>query len=159
MEPILDEVLGEMDRCLGWIESSLARLNDDTLWKRPRPEMNSVANLCLHLAGNERHYIGHGVGGLKDTRDRANEFNASGGIGAEGLLGHLNEARGTTRAVFEKLRISDFGRRISTDIPGARNLLQTLFHVSHHYSLHSGQIVLLTKLYQEGTERILEWGH
>ncbi len=56
------------------IEHCVAQLNDQQLWWRPRPEMNSIANLTLHLSGNLRQWIVSGVGGAKDVRNRPSEF-------------------------------------------------------------------------------------
>ena len=40
------------------------------VWWRANESMNSVANLVLHLAGNLRQWIVHGVGGAPDVRQR-----------------------------------------------------------------------------------------
>jgi hypothetical protein len=56
------------------IEHCVGQLNDQQLWWRPRPEMNSIANLMLHLSGNLRQWIVSGVGGAKDVRNRPLEF-------------------------------------------------------------------------------------
>lgn len=56
------------------IEHCLAQLDDAQIWWRPRPEMNSIANLMLHLSGNLRQWIVSGVGCIADTRNRPKEF-------------------------------------------------------------------------------------
>jgi len=56
------------------IEHCAAQLTDAQIWHRPRPEMNSIANLMLHLSGNLRQWIVSGVGGAKDIRNRPMEF-------------------------------------------------------------------------------------
>jgi hypothetical protein len=56
------------------IEHCVGQLNDQQLWWRPRPEMNSIANVMLHLSGNLRQWIVAGVGGAKDLRNRPLEF-------------------------------------------------------------------------------------
>jgi hypothetical protein len=63
----LADALGKIEHCIG-------QLSEDQLWWRPRPEMNSIANLMLHLSGNVRQYIVAGVGGAKDLRNRPAEF-------------------------------------------------------------------------------------
>jgi hypothetical protein len=50
------------------------QLSDDQLWWRPKPDMNSIANLMLHLSGNLRQWIIAGVGGETDIRNRPMEF-------------------------------------------------------------------------------------
>jgi uncharacterized damage-inducible protein DinB len=155
----LSELLAGMDENLARIERCLGRLPDEALWKRPRAGMNSVANLCLHLAGNESHYIGRGVGGTDYVRDRPFEFRADGGVARAEILDRLREARATTRRVVSGLQPSDLGRRVKSDHPPEPTVLKVILHVAEHYAYHTGQIVLLTRLLQEGEERLLQWGH
>src|SRR5438874_9845638 len=56
------------------VEHCVRQLNEEQVWWRPRPEMNSVGNLMLHLAGNVRQWIVSGVGGARDIRNRPEEF-------------------------------------------------------------------------------------
>src|SRR4029450_1506676 len=59
----------QLDEGLAKIEHCVAQLSDEQLWWRPRPDMNSIANLMLHLAGNLRQWIISGIGGAPDVRD------------------------------------------------------------------------------------------
>ena len=74
---------------LAKIEHCVAQLSDDQLWWRPRPEMNSIANLMLHLSGNVRQWIIAGVGGAKDARNRPGEFADRSNRSREQFLGVL----------------------------------------------------------------------
>src|SRR5205814_10733439 len=56
------------------IEHCLSQLSDEQLWWRPRPEMNSIANLLLHLSGNIRQWIIVPCTGVADSRNRPAEF-------------------------------------------------------------------------------------
>jgi hypothetical protein len=56
------------------IEHCVNQLSHEQLWWRPRPEMNSIANLMLHLSGNVRQWVINGVTGAPDTRNRPREF-------------------------------------------------------------------------------------
>lgn len=62
IRPLLDSYVEQMDMQLARIEECLERIPADKLWQRPRAGVNSVGNLCLHLAGNESHYVGRGIG-------------------------------------------------------------------------------------------------
>ena len=73
------------------IEHCVGQLNDQQLWWRPRPEMNSIANLMLHLSGNLRQWIVSGVGGAKDMRNRPMEFSD-----------HSNRPKGEVIAILQK---------------------------------------------------------
>jgi hypothetical protein len=56
------------------IEHCVGQLSDEQVWWRARAEMNSIANLMLHLSGNMRQWFIAGVGGAKDVRNRPMEF-------------------------------------------------------------------------------------
>jgi len=71
------------------IEHCVGQLNDDQIWWRPRPEMNSIANLILHLSGNLRQWIVAGVGGSKDVRNRPLEFSDRSNRGKDEVISIL----------------------------------------------------------------------
>jgi uncharacterized damage-inducible protein DinB len=121
--------------------------------------MNSVGNLCLHLAGNESHYLGAVIGGSGYRRDRPAEFTAGGGFDAPALLARLREARASTRAALATLAPADLDLPVAADHPAAPTARKLILHVATHYAYHSGQIVLLARWLQPGEERILPWGH
>jgi hypothetical protein len=71
------------------IEHCVDQLDDKQIWWRPREEMNSIANVMLHLSGNLRQWIIAGVGGATDVRNRPMEFADRSGRGKEGVVGIL----------------------------------------------------------------------
>ncbi|HEX9894079.1 MAG TPA: DUF664 domain-containing protein [Gemmatimonadales bacterium] len=115
------------------------------LWWRANAASNSVGNLVLHLAGNARQWLVHGVGGAPDVRRRQAEFDRREGIPAAELATLLRDtlfeadavlARLTPAMLIEPRRIQG----LDTTVLGA------VYHVVEHFSTHTGQIVLLTKL-------------
>src|SRR5688572_15120769 len=76
---------------LAKIEHCVAQLSDEQLWWRSRPEMNSVANLMLHLAGNLRQWIVAGIGGGPEVRDRPGEFADRSGASKDEVLAKLRD--------------------------------------------------------------------
>ena len=50
------------------IKHCFGQLTDEQVWGRSRPDMNSVANLLLHLTGNVRQWIVGGLGGAADWK-------------------------------------------------------------------------------------------
>ncbi len=159
MEPILSELFERLQEERQRIDLCLRKLTEDEIWQRPREESNSIGNLCVHLAGNESHYLGHCVGGTDYVRDRPGEFNAEGGRSAEELSQGLAAAREATRRVFESLSTTDLDRIVDSDHPPNSTTRRVIFHVTHHYAYHTGQIIVLTRLAQEVPGRILQWGH
>jgi uncharacterized damage-inducible protein DinB len=133
-----DDYLPKIERCL-------EKLSDEAVWWRANPESNSIGNLLLHLAGNARQWITSGVGGGADRRARQQEFDERSMIPRAELLAHLTEtlaevdgvlARLDPSAILERRRIQE------TDV----TILQAIFHVVEHFSMHTGQIILLTKM-------------
>src|SRR6476661_905767 len=74
---------------MGRIESCVQKLTPEQIWMRADANQNAVGNLLLHLNGNVRQWILHGVGGQPDERDRNAEFAAKGGADANELLAQL----------------------------------------------------------------------
>ena len=82
----------ELDAAMSRIAHCLTQLTDEQLWWRPRADMNSIANLVLHLTGNVQQMIVNNLTGAPDTRDRPAEFAARDTIPADQLLGRLMTA-------------------------------------------------------------------
>ncbi len=62
----------------GRIEDCLGRLTPEQVWMRNAETQNAVGNLVLHLCGNVTQWIGSGIAGRPDTRERDKEFAARG---------------------------------------------------------------------------------
>lgn len=56
-------------------EISLYR-DEQSLWKIEKDIANSAGNLCLHLVGNLKHFLGATMGKTGYVRNRENEFAA-----------------------------------------------------------------------------------
>ena len=65
--------LGQMTE---YLVACLKKLSDAQIWERQGPYENAVGNLVLHLCGNARQWVIHGVGGAADVRVRDKEFSA-----------------------------------------------------------------------------------
>jgi len=137
------------------LRAAVEALPADAVWWRPNDQSNSVGNLLMHLAGNIRQWIVSGVGGAPSTRDRAAEFAATSGVGAAGLLATLEEALDDVDAVLASLSASDL---LSTRTIQGRELpvLEAVYHVVEHFSLHLGQIIFIAKLHAPGGVRFYE---
>ena len=130
------------------IRSCLEQLNDEQIWWRPNGQSNSVGNLALHVRGAVMHFLCRGVGGLEYERDRPAEF-ATTSMAKEQLLALLDdmvEKAEQTFASLEVERLSD----PSTEPTYYSTIYEDLFGVAIHVAVHTGQIVYVTKLLQEG---------
>lgn len=127
------------------VEKCLERLNDEDVWWRPNKESNSIGNLVLHIEGNIREWIVGGVGGLPFERVRQREFDERTEIPRDELIENL---RKTVKAADEVLARLD--SQILTErreIQGREvTIMRAIYHVVEHFSMHAGQIFLLTKI-------------
>jgi uncharacterized damage-inducible protein DinB len=127
------------------IERCVEKLTDEQVWWRPSTESNSIGNLLLHVSGNARQWIVCGLGGERDERQRQTEFDERSGIPRDELLARL---RTTMAEVDNVLARFDLSRILdSYPIQGTEaTALAAIFHVTEHISMHTGQIILLTKM-------------
>jgi uncharacterized damage-inducible protein DinB len=140
-ELIKEEYLPKIERCV-------ERLTDGQVWWRPNPESNSIGNLLLHLSGNARQWIVCGLGGRTDERQRQAEFDERNVIPREELLARLR----TTVADVDEVLAGFVPAKLldSYEIQGTEETaLAAIFHVTEHFSMHTGQIILLTKMLAE----------
>jgi uncharacterized damage-inducible protein DinB len=133
-----DEYLPKLERCL-------EQLTDEQIWWRANEKSNSIGNLLLHLSGNARQWIVCGLGGADDARARQQEFDERRVIPREELL---ETVRQTLRDVDDVLAGFDHGKLLDRyPLQGTTaTALEAIFHVTEHFSMHTGQIILLTKL-------------
>jgi uncharacterized damage-inducible protein DinB len=127
------------------IERCLERLTDEQVWWRASERSNSVGNLLLHLEGNLRQWVVCGVGGARDARTRDREFEERRRVPREELLNSLRDAVGEACDALARLdpeALLETRRVQGLDV----TQLEAVFHAVEHFSMHTGQIILLTKM-------------
>lgn len=166
MSEVIMECMRRLDQSLGYVEAALERLPQDKLWLRPRPRMNAIGNLCLHIAGSEHQHLVCGIGNLPTYRDRAGEILQSGGYTREELLGLLRTVRQESWSVIRGLTAADLERVVTISYPEdsgmegySWSIQKILIGAAEHYSYHTGQIVYAAKWLQDEDEHLLEWKH
>ena len=133
-----DDYLPKIERCL-------ERLSDADIWWRAGDQSNSIANLLLHLEGNARQWIISGVGGGRDARVRQQEFAERAPLTRAALVDKLKKTLAEIDGVLARVESSTLlERRLiqGHDV----TVLAAIFHVVEHFSTHTGQIILLTKM-------------
>jgi uncharacterized damage-inducible protein DinB len=138
------------------IERCLDELTDENVWWRANENSNSVGNLLLHLCGNARQWIVCGLGGSRDERQRQLEFDERSHIPRTQLLTQLKATLKDVDKVFETL---DPGSLLTRHQIQASDViaLEAIFHVVEHFSMHTGQIITLTKLLTESDLRFYDF--
>jgi len=127
------------------IESCFSRLSDDQVWSRGATHENSIGNLILHICGNARQWIGHGVGEEPDVRNRPSEFSARGGLSRAELLSHLHSTVDHAVAIIEKVTPERMVERINPQHEVV-SVLDAIYQVVGHVQLHTGQIIFAAKI-------------
>lgn len=136
-------------------EGAMAQVSDTQLNATLDPEMNSIAQIVKHMAGNMRsRWTGFPeADGEKPDRNRDSEFEVPPATRAE--LMELWEAGWTCMfRALDPLTDGDLARE--TFIRGERHsVLQAINRQIAHYSYHIGQIVFLAKHLQSANWKSL----
>lgn len=131
------------------LRQCLEALPEDAVWARSNESSNSIGNLLLHLAGNVRQWIVGGVGGKDVERDRLSEFTAENGPAKDELLLRLENVLRDAALALDG--IADDDLTATRTIQGRETtVLGAVYHVVEHFAMHTGQIVLLTKIHAPG---------
>jgi uncharacterized damage-inducible protein DinB len=135
---LFDESVPRLKKCLGL-------LTEEEIWRRPNDQLVSVGDLVLHLCGNVRQWMGTGLGGLHDDRDRDSEFAQKEPLPRSELLHRLDTMERDIRQVLDQLDFATLlqPRRVQCfDVTG----VSILVHATEHFSYHVGQVSYYTKL-------------
>jgi len=135
----LDMAAASMRTCLG-------KLTDEQIWSRGGAHENAVGNLVLHLCGNIRQWVMHGVGNAEDVRVRAEEFAADGGQSGAALAAMFASTIAEAQGVIASLPAERLTERTSPQ-PGRPevSVLEAIYLVVAHAHEHVGQVILVTK--------------
>jgi len=135
----------KLELLCGRIEDCLGRLSYEQVWTRGCANENAVGNLVLHLCGNVTQWIGSGVAGRPDHRQRDAEFAAKGDVQPAELASRIRAVVDDAAAVIRTLDPARLTERIlpqNYDV----TVLEAIYHVVEHFSMHAGQILFATKL-------------
>ena len=137
------------------IQRCLDVLPADAIWRRDDDASNSIGNLLLHLSGNIRQWIVSGVGGAPDARHRRAEFDAREGDDARCADGSacsttVREADAVL-ASLDAVRLAELRTIQGRDV----TVLDAVYHVVEHFSMHTGQIILLDEALRAGPRAVL----
>jgi uncharacterized damage-inducible protein DinB len=120
-------------------EISLYR-DEQSLWLIDKEITNSAGNLCLHLVGNLKHFIGATMGNTGYIRNREQEFAAK-NVPQKELIKMVDE---TIEAVSTTLSNTEDGElEKEYPLPVFKEKTSTgyfLFHLAAHLGYHLGQI-------------------
>jgi Protein of unknown function (DUF1572) len=132
----------------GCIATCLGKLTEEQIWRRGGPHENSIGNLLLHLEGNIRQWILHGIDDQPDIRRRDDEFTLTPSIHSSAALANLTATINEARQVIANLPPARLTEVIDPQPTGTwrhTTILVAIYKVVSHLDHHVGQIILLTK--------------
>ena len=133
----------------------MAQVSDEQLFETLDGEMNSIALIVKHMAGNMRSRWTDFLtsDGEKPDRNRDSEF-VEPPTGREGLMDLWEQGWNCVFTALEPLTDADLGRTVT--IRGeAHSVMQAIHRSVAHLSYHCGQIVFLAKHFSAGRWRSL----
>ncbi len=127
------------------IQHCVGQLDQQQLWWRPAPNLNSIANLLLHLEGNVRQWLVAGLLGLPDMRARQQEFDDRSQRSAASLLGALTDCvEEACQAIMSVDTDALLQERLVQEFPV--DGLEAIANSVSHFCGHVQEIVLLTRM-------------
>jgi uncharacterized damage-inducible protein DinB len=141
----LDCSVRRLELSFSHLEACLDKLTEEEVWAHGSENENAIGNLVLHLSGNVRQWIVSGVGGAADIRERDSEFSARGGGSIPELKERLRGIIGEAAAVIGAVTPERLAERVVIQKYEV-SVLEAIYHVVEHFSLHTGQIIFATKM-------------
>jgi uncharacterized damage-inducible protein DinB len=141
----LDHSVNKLKQYEGRIATCLGMLDGRQIWARGGANENAIGNLVLHLCGNVRQWIVAGVGGQADIRERDAEFDARGGVEADELARRMKAVVDEASSVIAQVPAERLADRIVVQGYDV-SVLEAIYHVVEHFSMHTGQILFATKV-------------
>lgn len=117
-----------------------AYTNEQDIWKVQYGIANSGGNLCLHLVGNLKHFVGKMLGQIPYERQREKEF-ADKDIPQQQLLQYIEETKTAVLSTIEKLNEEQLNNTYPSEVFGySMSTEYFLIHLYGHLDYHLGQI-------------------
>ena len=128
------------------IETCLNVLSEADVWWRANEQSNSIGNLLIHLDGSTRKWILNVVAGRNLPRDRDAEFAERGPIEKSVLLARLRSTMTEADSVLAALDEATLLEQRQLTEDETVTVLWAVIHALEHFAMHTGQIILITKL-------------
>lgn len=129
------------ERDLNRLEREIsAYTNEADLWKLQPGIANTAGNLCLHLVGNLKNYIGKNMGGIAYERNREKEFSDK-GISRDELLKNIIQTRSVVLSTLSGITAEVMDNIYPEEVLGSAMTTEYfLVHLYGHLNYHLGQI-------------------
>ncbi|PCH96536.1 MAG: DinB superfamily protein [Bacteroidetes bacterium] len=125
--------------------------DEESIWRTDKEVNNSGGNLCLHLIGNLKHFIGAVLGNSGFVRDRDSEFNDKDVPRSEVIRG-IDETIEIVNSTLDSLSADDLNKTFPIDV--LRENMSTEFFLTHlatHLGYHLGQVSYHRRMSENGS--------
>lgn len=142
-----DSLLNLFERDLNKLKDEINLfINEKDIWIISGEIKNSPGNLCLHVCGNLKYFIGAILGNTGFVRDREKEFSLK-NVPREELLQNINETWDVIKSTLSKLEENKFENKYPIEVFSKEMTTEYfLIHLTTHLSYHLGQINYLRRL-------------
>lgn len=114
--------------------------NESNLWKVDKAISNSAGNLCLHLVGNLKTFIGANLVNTGYIRQRDLEFSQK-NVPKEEMIKQIEETIDIIDVALKNLTVSDLQKEYTPRVfDHSMTTEYFLIHLAMHLSYHLGQI-------------------
>jgi uncharacterized damage-inducible protein DinB len=137
-----------LGQCRDTIATCCDKLSEEQMNRRGAQHENSITNLLLHLEGNLRQWVLHGIDDQPDVRRRDDEFSLAPAVPSAEARERFNTTLDEAASVIAKLDPVRLLEVIDPQPNGTwrhATILEAIFKVTGHADHHTGQIILLTK--------------
>ena len=131
------------------IVQCLDELSVEQIWHKENINTNAVGNLILHLCGNVRQWIMHALDGQEDVRQRDLEFSEKGLRPTIELKAQLDTLSKELDEALDRIVEQDLLEVKTIQKYFKESGVSILFHVTEHFSYHTGQITYYTKMVKD----------
>lgn len=142
-----DSLISLFERDLEKLKEEISLfITEDDLWITPGSINNSPGNLCLHLCGNLKHFIGATLGKTGYVRERDKEFSLR-NVPREELLKNIDETKNVVLQTIPKIDGQTLNSKYPIDVFGKEMTTEYfLIHLTTHLNYHLGQINYLRRI-------------
>ncbi len=120
-------------------------LSEEEIWYSPNKNCNSIASLILHLHGNMRQWMTTTFAENEDLRKRFEEFQSIERLNKTELKSLLIKLQDDVLYFLDTISEDDLLKKYKVQVFYEKGI-SIIIHVIEHFSYHTGQIALLTKL-------------
>jgi uncharacterized damage-inducible protein DinB len=141
MDLLLPSLIQLFDRDLAKLEEEIKLYpTEESLWGIAGDIKNSGGNLCLHLCGNLRHFIGNILGNTGYQRNRDYEFAAK-NVARNILISEVDKTKNDVHETLLTLNTQDLKKNYPVEVFGSP-MTTTFFllHLNSHLTYHLGQV-------------------